>query len=57
MLFFFLLVFSLEGNVEFYCNQGMPFSDNIRYVYKIAEKISHQKHFRANMTIGEVIAL
>jgi hypothetical protein len=30
---------------------------HIRYVYKIAEKISRQKHFKANMTISEVIAL
>jgi hypothetical protein len=48
-----LLLVSFTFPCQFYACSKL----NIRYVYKIAEKISNQKHFKANMTMSEVIAL
>ncbi len=48
-----LLLVSFTFPCQFYACSKL----NIWYVYKIAEKISHQKHLEANMTMSEVIAL
>ncbi len=48
-----LLLVSFTFPCQFYASSKL----NIRYVYKFAEKISHQKHLEANMKMREVIAL
>jgi hypothetical protein len=48
-----LLLVSFNFPCQFYASSKL----NIRYVYKIAEKVSHQKHLEANMTMSELIAL